>query len=161
MLFTEGSLYLIDTSALVNIRDLHNDSEEVWQAVLQSIEGRRTLTVRHVCKELEALFPDIYRRVKPLKKRFVVPDALTYTADVKAEVRAIRQAHPRLYDPVGTGNPADPWLIAVAKSLPAIVVSDEKKEGNRHRRKIPFVCTSRNVGHEDRLDFLRKIGVNV
>ena len=156
-----GQIYLVDTCVLVNIRDIHNDSADIWDCVRASIQAGKTKTVRQVFRELQTRFPMIHKRLKDLKPQFVIPDAITYDSDVTDEISAIITAHPRLYDRFGSGNPADPFLIAVAKCLPGIVVTDEKRTGPKHKTKIPFVCTSRNVGNMTGIDFLRKIGANV
>jgi hypothetical protein len=112
-----------------------------------------------VLTELEERFFPIYRRLKDLKWQFLVPDSTLYALDVVAEVRAIHRDHPTLYDVLGIGNPADPLLIGVAKNCNGIVVTDEKSSGKRHKSKIPFVCTGRNVGWSSGPNYLRSIGV--
>jgi hypothetical protein len=139
-------VHLIDTCALVNIRDIYNDSELIWSAVRKQISEGRLKTVRQVYEELARRFQPVHARLKDLRRVFLVPDGDLYGADVIAEVRAIHQHHPKLYDLLGGGNPADAILIAAAKALGAIVVTDEKTDGHGHRSRIPFVCTSRNVG---------------
>lgn len=150
--------FLVDTSVLANIRDVHGDSAEVWLAVTNGIIGGRVKTVRQVWDELETRFPDIAARLKAYKKELLVSDALAYTAGVVAEVRYLNQNHRKLWNPVGGRNPADPILIAVAKDLGVVVVTDERKAGPKHTRRIPYVCIQRNVGCTDRIDFLRALG---
>ena len=151
----------MDTCVLVNIRDIHNDSDEIWQAVRASIQADQTKTVRHVFDELKNRFPPIHSRLKDLRKQFLISDADTYDDHVKAEIRAINQAHQGLYSQLGSANSADPFLIAVAKAKSAIVVTDEKTSGPKHKFKIPYVCKSRNVGHANRIDYLKAIGIDV
>jgi hypothetical protein len=153
--------YVIDTSVLVNIRDVHNDSAEIWLNFTNAIVANRVKTVRQVWDELESRFSDITARLRGYKKQFVLPDDVTYAAAVVAEVRNLNRNHSNLWNPVGGRNPADPLLIAVARDLNVIVVTDEKRQGPGFQRRIPYVCTQRNVGCTDRLDFLRKIGCNV
>lgn len=153
--------FLIDTSVLVNIRDEHGDFDEIWLNVTNAIVAGRLRTVRQVWDELESRFPDIAERLKGYKKQFVLSDAVTYAGGVVAEVRYLNQHHRNLWNPIGGRNPADPILIAVAKNLDVIVVTDEKRKGPRFQRRIPHICAQRNVGCTDRLDFLRKIGCNV
>jgi len=153
--------YLVDTSVLVNIRDEHADSKEIWLGVTNAIIAGKVRTIRQVWDELESHFPDIANRLKGYKRQFVLPDDQTYSAGVVAEVRVLNQNHGRLWNPVGGRNPADPLLIAVAKDLNIIVVTDEKRQGAGFQRRIPYVCTQRNVGCTDRRDFLRKIGCDI
>lgn len=156
-----GVTHLIDTDVLVNIRDIHGDSSEIWKAVIAEIEAGRLKTVRQVVGELERRFKDIHARLKPYLRQFQLPDDITYSQDVIDEVRYINTHHSKLYNPLGATNPADPFLIAVAKTLGAMIVTDEKKNGPRHESRIPYVCAQRNVGSSDRLDYLKSIGLNV
>ena len=151
--------YLVDTCVWVNIRDVDGDSEALWGQVFLLIEAGRVKTVRQVMVELERRWPEIYGRLKPFKRKLVVPDATSYSADVVAEVRAIHDQHPGLYDRLGLGNPADPMLVAVAKADAAIVVTDERSSGKQHTRKIPYVCTQRNVGWINRQGFFAAVGI--
>lgn len=118
----------------------------MWDAFAAQVEADKLKSVRHVLDELERRWPDIYKRVKPFKKTILVPDADLYAPDVIAEIREIQKHHPGLINPFAGGNPADPFLIAVAKSKLAVVITDEKSKGHHHKAKIPYVCTNRNVG---------------
>lgn len=158
---TDASLHLVDTCSLVNVRDLNGDSQEIWDRLCEEIEGGRLKTVRQVCDELERRFPDVYARVKPQKKILLISDADLYAADAVAEIRAIHKTYPKLYNPFGTGNPADPFLIAAAKTQSGIVVTDEKTNGKGYKSKIPYVCTGRNVGCTSRDRYLKLIGLDV
>jgi hypothetical protein len=152
---------LIDTSVLVNIQDIHGDSAAIWAAVVQQILSGRLKTVRQVMGELQTRFPTIHQRLKPHEEDFIIPDAEMYTAGVVAEVRIIHRDHPKLYRFMGGANPADPLLIAVAKEIGAIVVTDERTAGPKHKERIPWVCRQRNVGSMDGTTYLRSIGCNV
>jgi hypothetical protein len=153
--------YLIDTSVLVNIRDEHGDSKAIWLKVTNAIMVGRLKTIRQVWDELESRFQDIARRLKRYKKEFVLPDDIVYAPGVVAEVRYLNEHHRTLWNPVGGRNPADPMLVAVAKDLNVIVVTDEKRKGPGFQRRIPYVCTQRNIGCAERLDFLRKLGCDI
>lgn len=153
--------FLVDTSVLVNIRDVHGDSAEIWLAVRNGIISGKVRTIRQVWGELESRWPDIAARLQGYKKQFVLPDDQTYTVGVVTEVQFLNQNHRRLWSVMGGRNPADPLLIGVAKDLGVIVVTDERSRGPKHQRRIPYVCTQRNVGWTDRVDFLRKLGCDI
>ena len=114
--------------------------------------------VRQVFHELKRRFPGIFKRLKPLKKRAQVEDAVAYSDEVVAEVREIQKRHPKLYDPLGSNNSADPMIIAVVKAMGAVVVTDEKSSGPGHQRRIPWVCTQRNVEWTNGKEFIRLLG---
>jgi hypothetical protein len=118
----------------------------VWDAVIAEIEGDKLKSVRQVTDELERRFPAVHSKLKPYKKTLLVPDTELYAPDVIAEMREIQKHHPSLIKAMSGGNPADPFLIAVAKSKLAVVITDEKSKGDGHKSRIPYVCTNRNVG---------------
>lgn len=152
------TIYLVDTSVLVNIRDKYGDSEKIWGALGVAIEAGRVKTVRQVFDELESKFPEIYARLKKFKRQMQISDADLYATVAVDEVRQIRRNHPSLYKPLGGGNPADPFLIAAAKAMGAIVATDEKSKGPGYQSKIPYVCLQRNVGWCPGPDFLKDTG---
>jgi len=146
---SDRGLHLIDTGVLVNIRDVHKNSAKLWDAFTAQVEAGELKSVRQVVDELERRWPDIHKRLKPFKKALLVPDGDLYSAEVIAEIREIQKHHPGLINPLAGGNPADPFLIAVAKYRSAVVVTDEKSKRNGYESCIPFVCTNRNVGWID------------
>ena len=143
---------------MVNVRDVYKNSPKVWDALAAQIECDNLKSVRHVLEELERRWPDIYKRVKPFKKGILMPDSDLYAADVIAEIREIQKHHPGLINPLAGGNPADPFLIAVAKSHLGVVITDEKSKGPGYKSRIPFVCTNRNVGWIPGNGYLKGLG---
>ena len=152
------TVYIIDTNVLVNIRDEYGDSREIWSKLIEEIQAENVKIVRQVFDELERRFPDVFARLKAHKKDAQVPDALAYSAEVVAEVREIQQRHPGLYNQIGNTNSADPMMIAVAKAMGAVVVTDERSSGPGHQKRIPWVCTQRNVGWTNGAEFVRLLG---
>jgi hypothetical protein len=155
---SNSQLHIVDTCVLVNVRDIHKDSKKVWDALIAEIESDRLKSVRHATDELERRFPDIFARLKPFKNILLVPDTDLYALEVIAEIREIQKHHPTLINPLGGGNPADPFLIGVAKAKSAVVITDEKSKGPGFKSKIPFVCTNRNVGWISGDGYLKGLG---
>src|SRR6185312_706371 len=143
---TNEPSHLIDTSAIVNFAALYGDSDNAWSTLITEITEGRLKTVRHCWDELKRKFPDIFKRVKPLRKEFVVADSVLYADEAVAEVQQIQEHHGKLINELGAGNPADPFLIATAKVMNIVVVTDEKTSGHGHKHCIPYVCKNRNVG---------------
>jgi hypothetical protein len=155
-----GTTYLVDTCVWVNIRDEHKDSEAIWSQLLLCVEVKMVKTVRQVYDELERRFANVHARLKPYRDQLLVPDADMYTAAVKAEIVAINADHPKLYNPLGGGNPADPWLIGVAKVGGYTVVTDEATAGKGYQSKIPHICGKRGAGCINRLALFEALGIN-
>jgi len=156
---TSGNLIrIVDTCALVNIRDVHGDSEEIWKAVIREINRGRVKMVSQAWEELQNMFPDIHARLKKHRPLILIPDAELYAADAIVELREIRRHHPKLINGLGTGNPADPFLIAAAKCCGGMVVTDERRDGPGFKKKISYVCRNRNVGCLDSVEWLKEMG---
>lgn len=155
---TDEPCQLIDTCALVNFEAQFGDSDNFWPTIVKEISEGRLKTVRHVWDELKSKFPGIHARLKKHRKPFVVPDGELYSQVAIGEVRIIQQYHASLIDPLGTGNPADPFLIAAAKSMGVCVITDEKTSGRRHKSRIPYVCKARNVKCKSGGDYLAELG---
>ena len=149
---------LVDTCALVNFEAQFGDSENFWPAVIKEITDGRLKTIRHVWDEIKRKFPPIHAKLKAHRKMFVVSDTVLYDQIAVGEVRIIQQYHGNLIDQLGTGNPADPFLIAAAKSMGACVITDEKTSGPRHKSRIPYVCKARNVKCKSGADYLVELG---
>jgi len=81
-----SGLHLIDTCVLVNVRDIHKDSKQIWDALVDQIECDKLKSVRHVLDELEKRFPDVFKKLKPFKKTVLIPDGDLYAPDVIAEI---------------------------------------------------------------------------
>ncbi len=158
MSISNNGPHFIDTCVLVNIRDVHKNSSKIWDALASEVDAERLKSIRHVLDELERRWPDIYKKIKPFKKKILVPDGDLYSPDVIAEIREIQKHHPGLINPLAGGNPADPFLIGVAKLKQGIVITDEKSKGSGHQSKIPFVCTNRNVGWIDGNGYWKGLG---
>jgi hypothetical protein len=72
-------------------------------------------------------------------------------------VSALLAAHPRLVDNQRHRSQADPFVIATAEVLGAVVVTGEKP-GKRDSPKIPDVCEARNIRCITFLEMLRELG---
>lgn len=151
-------IHIIDTSALVNFEALYGDSSNAWKTITDEIESGRLKAVRQVWDELKRRFPSISKRLKLFRADFVISDAVLYSEEAVIELQQIQEHHGRLINELGTGNPADPFIIAAGKTLNAIVVTDEKVSGHGHKHRIPFVCKSRNVGCKSGSAYFKDLG---
>lgn len=149
---------MIDTSVLVNFEAQYGDSGNAWATLITEISEGRLKTVRHVWEELRSKFPKIYRRLKPHRKQLLIPDAELYSEAAVAELQQIQLHHDSLINELGTGNPADPFVIAAAKVTGTIVVTDEKAVGRGHKSCIPYVCRARNVACIPGSEYLKTLG---
>lgn len=147
--------YLIDTDALVHIRDRPN-SEAVYAALIPLCRQGLILTVSQVYDEMKR-FPEVRNLFWPLRQSMKVNQD---TMEVFQTVGYISEEFGFLYDLSGTKNPdpADPWLIACAKVYGYTLITDERKNSGV---KIPFVCKQQSiqVDCKNGLEMLAELGL--
>lgn len=136
-------LFVIDTNVLVLMkrytpRDLH---PSIWEAMEKLVRDGRILMPRDVLEELDRVEDEL----APWAKRqdgFVEEPT---EADIEI-VTEISDTYPLWVD--GQQNAADPWVIAHAYRLGAIVVTDERAKGPgapQKNLKIPNVAAPYGV----------------
>lgn len=135
--------YLIDTDVFAHIR-LRQDSDRIYNEIAKAVHGGWVRTVKQVPDELKK-WPTVHARIKPLCKKMIVPAKEQFCAEVKAMNQIVQNNAPFLFQQVGGKNPdpADPWLIAVAKVHGYILVTNEKASSTA---RIPAVCKMPAIG---------------
>ena len=118
--------------------------EQIWVHLENMISADRLKTVAQVLPELEFNDPESYKRLYPLRDKFVVP------TDDQTDFRVLNliSKYPRIIDKgqTYTREPADPYLIVYAQKLGIPIINDEKslaqRTGARKNRRlmIPDVC---------------------
>lgn len=129
--------YLLDTDVLGHIQD-HTDSTRIFDEIIEGIHAGKVKTVRQVLDELRR-FPEAYKKLSPVRAKFEIAPPLQFCEEVSEVIEKVNELAPGLYEPFGGKNPdpADPWLIAVAKVHGLTLVTDE----NRYSpKRIPMVC---------------------
>jgi Domain of unknown function (DUF4411) len=88
------------------------------------------------------------------RKQVIVP----IDEKIQTIVAELLGAYPRLVDTHRNRSQADPFVIATAESLGAVVVTGEKPRGKLDTPKIPDLCEVRNLRCITFLDMLRELG---
>ena len=148
--------YVLDTSALVGawVRSYPPDSfPALWDSLDKLVEAGRLTAPEEVFEELKAQDDDLYKWVKDRKDAIIVPTSRA----VMLEARAILADHPRLTMPGRGRGRADPFVIALACTQGAVVVTQEQG-GSADKPRIPYVCKQRAVGCAELLDVIRREG---
>lgn len=130
----EPDVYLIDTSAWLNIDSLA-DSSEVWRLIEVLIEQGRIVVCASVLGELRGN-PIYMLRLRPYEEALRAGDR--DDPDYLMHVGRITHAYPSMSRATGLKTPADPYIIALAELEHYVVVADESTK--RPNRKIPGVC---------------------
>jgi hypothetical protein len=139
---TEPDVYLIDTSAWLNI-DSRTDREDVWRIIVGLIEQGRIVACAQVLAELRD-DPVYASRLKPYEKALQAGDRSSDDPDYLQYVGKVTHDHPGMSRATGLKTPADPYVVALAELEGYVVVADETAM-KRPNRKIPGVCQQRGI----------------
>lgn len=149
-------LFSFDTSSLLNgRRDLlpPNVFGSVWQRIEVAIADGEVRAVDVVRDELSKRDDEVLRWAKRQDGLFVALDG-----DVQHATREVLDVHPKLMGKGGGRNEADPFVIALAITAGATVVTEETKSGNLDRPRIPDVCDALGVAWTGIVGFLQQQG---
>ena len=150
------TIYCIDSSAWLDgwVRDYPRDVfPSLWEKLGEYI-------ATGVLKCSEEVYVELKRKVDGLHEWLMARKAVFVTTDVEIQKRvaALLKEHPRLVDTIRGRSQADPFVIAVAEHLGAVVVTGETPRGNLDVPKIPDVCKARDIRCIDFLAMLRELG---
>lgn len=152
--------YVIDTSAILDLEGVNeatrctNDAqarERIWRGLEDMIRRGRVVTAYAAKDELKRRCPSVYKRLRPLSNDFFRPDSVPLfeaVQDVLAgvEERTLR----RLNRAKPNRDPADLYLVALARLENRTVVTSEKHRRDRNPRyqrdeKLPDICEANGV----------------
>jgi hypothetical protein len=138
-------IYCVDTSAWLDgwVRDY---PEDVFPSLMIKCS-------EEVYVELEKKDDGIHDWLKSRKQAIVPIDQ-----EIQRIVSQLLAAHPRLVDTHRSRSQADPFVIATAERLRAVVVTGEKPRGKLDTPKIPDICGVRNLRCISFLEMLRELG---
>lgn len=130
--------YLLDVDVLGHIQR-RPDSNLIFAGIIEGIEAGRVKTVRQVASGELKKWTEAYAALHPYREAFEIATSQQYCDDVQLLIDKINELAPDLYERYGGKNPdpADPWLIAVAKLHGFTLVTDENPYS---RKRIPMVC---------------------
>lgn len=130
--------YLLDVDVLAHIQR-RPDSNFIFEGIVEGIEAGRVKTVRQVASGEMKKWKEAFAALHPHHANFELTAEQQYCMEVKSLIDTVNDLAPDLYEPFGGKNPdpADPWLIAVARHYGFTLVTDENPNS---RTKIPMVC---------------------
>src|SRR5712692_6873678 len=141
--------YAFDTSAFLHVPKLPNQNL-AWDTIEALVQADRLKTVIEVMDEIQRLDDAIYGRLRVYRDLLVYRDSLTLIP----ECRRIVNKYPKMCRPRAARNVADPWVIALAKTLGLVVVSGEET-ASEMGKKMPDVCKAENLKHYSLAQFLK------
>jgi len=138
-----NSIYVIDASALILLSQ-HYPKEvfsSLWGSIEDLIKAKNVLAPHQVFKEIEQGGDEILTKWCKANTRMF----LNNTPDVIKLMQEIIQKHPTLVNPYATRETADPFLIALARSLKSNVSNSK-----------PIIVTDENNAKIDRIPQVSK-----
>jgi len=129
--------YLLDTDVFVRICELE-EKQEIFDSIIELAKLGRVKTIRQVFGELKK-WPVPLGMLKPYRSIIEIESKYEFTTEMQEIMEEIGNKAKWLWEQTGTGNPdpADPWLIGIAKTLGYTVVTNE---GQRREKRIPAAC---------------------
>ena len=154
----EGYSYCIDTNALVDLwRRLYPKDvfPSLWNNIEDLVQSGKLIAPREVLNELELVDDDLLKWGKERRPMFI-----TLETEQQDRVKEILKNFPTLIDPNKTTPDADPFVISLAMTEAAVVVTNERLAGPGGRPRIPNVCLKYNVKCLNLLDLFRELRWN-
>ena len=128
-------IFCLDTSAWLDgwVRDYPEEVfPSLWEKLAECIEGGEVRCSEEVYVELQKKDDGIHDWLKK-HKQAVVP----INEEIQRIVTDLLTEHPRLVDTFRQRSQADPFVIATAEALGAVVVTGEKPRGKLDIPKNP------------------------
>ena len=149
--------FCIDTCALIDLWRRYYPPDVfpgLWADIERLISQRRLIAPREVLEELRGVDDEILEWARRFKMMFIALDE-----GQLREVSTILEESPGLIDTSKTKSDADPFLIALAKTMRWTVVTSElPRTSPGGRPKVPDVCKSRGVECISLIEFFRERG---
>lgn len=133
---TAKRIYCFDTSAFLEGTDLRPypiaHFPALWTKLDELVARKRLISAEEVREEIEKKSDAVAEWVRDRDHLFVKPDGRLESA-----LRKIMNEHSGLVDERRGRGGADPWVIALARVINGVVVS---QEGRARKVTIPKVC---------------------
>jgi hypothetical protein len=149
-------IYCVDTSAWLDgwVRDYPQDVfPSLWEKLSECVASGTLRCSEEVYVEIEKKEDGLHDWLKARKDVIVPIDEV-----IQRIVSEVLAQHPRLVDTHRSRSQADPFVIATAERLQAVVVTGEKARGKLDIPKIPDVCQDRGIRCVGFLEMLRELG---
>ncbi len=123
-----------------------------WRRISEFVKAGRLVAPIQVYKELQERDDDLSRWVREHREMFVDRDMeqLKVFYEIARDFPALSRKHTR-------PDPADPWVIALAKTRGLKVLCGEHA-GSKENPKIPFICNRYGIPHGRMVDIVTTEG---
>ena len=137
-------VYCFDTSTFIelwNVTHRQKTFPSLWKDIEIIITAKKIVSSVEVLNELQMRDDDLFAWAMKNKQGFLPID--------QAQIEELRKIYSEIGDIGHKGRTfdADPWILALARSKNASVVSSEKHTGDRGNPRIPDACKFLNIPH--------------
>ena len=112
----------------------------VWRRIEQGVAGGDLISSDEVFREIEQKDDELLDWALAHREAF-----LPLTEEIQLEAARITNVYDGLVDFEREKSQADPFVIATARVVGAVVVTQERSTGNPLRPKIPDVCRAEGI----------------
>ena len=124
----------------------------LWARLDELIATGEIVSSEEVYVELERKADDLHDWVKA-RKQMLVP----LSERVQQLAAELLSEYPRLVDTLRGRSKADPFVIATAMDMNAVVVSGEVQTGRLDKPRIPDICQAKGIGCISFLQMIRDL----
>jgi hypothetical protein len=138
-----STIYCVDSSGWLDGWQRHYPKDvfpSLWLRLEEAIQSGRIKCCEEVYIELQRKDDDLHHWIMS-KKHMLVP----LDEPIQETSSALLQEYPRLVDTLRGRSQADPFVIATAIRLGAVVVTGEVRTGNMGKPRIPDVCDAKKL----------------
>jgi hypothetical protein len=150
--------FCLDTSALINPWNIFyalDVAPGYWSSIQRLIASGKVVVSEEVREEIEKVDDGLRAWTRTNVARWH-----PLSDEVQVAVTEIMAKHPRLVDNRTNRSRADPFVIATAVVVKAVVVTTEGP-GSEARPTIPYVCARMNIPCVGVLDFVRQAQIRL
>jgi len=137
-------VYCFDTSTFIelwNVTHRHKTFPSLWKDLEKIIAVNKIISPVEVLNELRVRDDDLFAWAMKNRKGFLPIDC--------AQMEELKNIYLEIGNVGHKGRnfDADPWILALARSRNAYVVSSEKHTGDKGNPRIPDACKFLNIPH--------------
>jgi len=149
--------YCVDTSGWLDGWERHYPPDvfsSLWTRLDELIEAGEIISSEEVYVELQKKADELHDWVKD-RKQMLVP----LTEEIQRRAAGLLGEYPRLVDTLRGRSKADPFVIATAMELDAVIVTGEILTGKMDKPRIPDICQVKGVRCITFLQLIRELGL--
>lgn len=147
--------YCVDTSGWLDGWERHYAPDvfpSLWSKLDTLIDSGEIVSSEEVYVELQKKSDDIHDWIKD-RKHMLVP----LSEEIQQRAVALLREFPRLVDTLRGRSKADPFVIATAMELDAVIVTGEVWTGKLDKPRIPDVCQVKGIRCINFLQMIREL----